>query len=74
MQTSKRIGQRYQKHDRVRKKTISKSRSLPPRIGTVLEVISETNKRGHTIYYYSIQWDDLKSPAVHAQHVLLNVN
>ena len=44
MQISKRIGQRYQKNDRVLKKTISKSRSLPPRIGTVLEVISETNK------------------------------
>ena len=69
-QTSNRVGQRYQKNDRVRKKTLSNSISLPPRIGTVLDVTVRVDRRGHPAFYYSIQWDDLKSPATHAQHVL----
>ena len=69
-QTYNRVGQRYQKNDRVRKKTIGKSKALPPRIGTILDVTVRVDRRGHPAFYYSIQWDDLKSPATHAQHVL----
>ena len=71
MTNAPRIGQRYKEGDRVTKKTVSKSRSLPTRRGKILEVEVRKDRRGHPNYYYSIQWDDLKSPAVHAQHVLL---
>jgi hypothetical protein len=69
-----RVGQRYQKNDRVRKKTVGKKRSLPSRIGTIMDVMVKTDKRGHPAFYYSIQWDDLKSPATHAQQVLIPLN
>lgn len=68
-----RIGQRYKEGQRVAKKTISKSRSLPPRVGVILGVEIKKDRRGHPSYYYKIQWDDLKSPAVHAQQVLLSI-
>jgi len=69
--TSSRIGQRYQIGDSVLKKTIGKSKSLPPRRGVILDVQVKRDRRGHPSYYYSIQWNDLKSPAVHAQQVLM---
>ena len=70
MNQQKRIGQRYQVNERVLKKTISASRSMAPRKGRILSVEKRLNKRGHVSYYYRIQWDDLKSPSLHAQHVL----
>ena len=70
MNQQKRIGQRYQVNERVLKKTISASRSMAPRKGKILSVEKRLNKLGHVSYYYRIQWDDLKSPALHAQHVL----
>ena len=69
----KRIGQRYKKGQRVAKKSISRTRALPSRVGVVLGVEIKKDRRGHPSYYYQVQWDDLKSPALHAQQVLLSV-
>ena len=73
MNQPKRIGQRYQVNDRVKKKIISASRSMAPRKGRILSVEKKLNKRGQPSFYYQIQWDDLKSPSLHAQHVLSNL-
>ena len=70
---NKRIGQKYKEGQRVAKKIASKSLSLPPRVGVVLGVEIKKDRRGHPSYYYKIQWEDLKSPALHAQQVLLSV-
>ena len=52
---NKRIGQRYKEGQRVAKKSISKSRALPPRVGVVLGVEIKKDRRGHPSYYYQIQ-------------------
>ena len=72
--SQKRIGQKYQVNDRVLKKTVSASKSMAARTGKVLAVEQRTNSRGYSFYYYHIQWDDLKSPSIHAQHVLLKTD
>jgi len=66
-----RVGQRFKKGDRVRKKTIGGTK--PPRFGVVLSAQQKPNARGQNFWYYTVQWDDLKSPAIHAQHVLLEI-
>jgi len=73
MRASSRIGQRYVVGDRVKKKTVGRS-TLPPRVGSITGVEIRTDRRGHPNYYYLIQWDDLKSLATHAQHVLTPLN
>ena len=67
--TAARVGQRYQRGDRVKKRTIGGVK--PPRFGTVLHATTKNDSRGHQSWYYSVQWDDLKSPSIHAQHALL---
>ena len=44
---------------------------MPRRKGKILSVEKRTNSRGYPTYYYQVQWSDLKSPSIHAQHVLL---
>jgi hypothetical protein len=69
-----RIGQRYKAGDRIKKIPLSKSRSFAPRVGVILDVEEREDARGHPRYYYKIRWDDLRTPAIHAQHVLIPVN
>ena len=69
-----RIGQRFKKGDRIKKIPLSKSRSFVPRVGVILDVEEKKDTRGHPRYYYKIKWDDLKTPAIHAQHVLTPIN
>ena len=64
-----RVGQRYQLGQRVKKRATAISKK--PRFGTVLEAIEGSDSRNHPMWYYSIQWDDLKSPSIHAQHALV---
>lgn len=71
MKKQTRIGQKYQVNDQVFKKIISSSQSMPRRKGKILSVEKRTNSRGYPTYYYQVQWSDLKSPSIHAQHVLL---
>ncbi len=70
--TSIRVGQRYHQGDRVKKRTAGGNK--PPRYGTVLEPIEGKDSRKSKIWYYSVQWDDLKSPAIHAQQSLIPLN
>ena len=67
-----RIGQRYHQGDRVKKRTIGGGKS--PRYGTILKPIEDKDRRGSQLWYYSVQWDDLKSPATHAQQSLIPLN
>ena len=69
-----RIGQKYKAGDRIKKIPLSKSRSLAPRSGVVVDVEKIKDSRGHPRYYYQILWDDAKTPATHAQHVLVPIN
>ena len=70
MISSNKVGQKYQLNDRVRKTTVHKSASLPPRVGVILGVEVKKDKKKRPTYYYMVQWDDLKSPSLHAQQVL----
>ena len=70
--TNNRVGQRFKEGDRVKKRAIGGTK--PPRFGTVLRAITKNDSRGHPAWYYSVQWDDLKSPAIHAQHILIPTN
>ena len=72
MTNQSRIGQRFQKGDRVKKRTAGTTK--PPRFGTILLATEKNDSRGHPSWYYSIQWDDLKSPAIHAQQALIPFN
>ena len=38
------------------------------RVGSVVEMISNKDSRGHNIWYAMVQWDNLKSPSKH--HVM----
>jgi len=69
---TQRVGQRYNQGDRVKKRTIGGDR--PPRYGTILNPIEDKDRRGSIMWYYSVQWDDLKSPATHAQQSLIPLN
>jgi hypothetical protein len=70
MTYSEKVGQKYQLNDRVRKTSIHKSASLPTRVGVILGVEVKKDKKRRPSYYYMVQWDDLKSPSLHAQQVL----
>jgi len=69
-QVRSRVGQRFNPDDRVKKQKLGGDNSLPQRVGTVLEAFARKEKRGHTVYYYSVLWDDLKTPSIHGQNVL----
>ncbi len=69
MAPTNRVGQRHQINDRVRKKTLGGGK--PTRYGTIIEPTIKTDSRGYKVYYYHVQWDDLQSPSLHAQHVLI---
>lgn len=64
-----RIGQRHKVNDRVKKRSLGGNK--PPRYGTIIEPTIKKDSRGHQVYYYHVQWDDLQSPSLHAQHVLI---
>ncbi len=64
-----RIGQRFQVGDRVKKRATAISKK--PRFGIIVEAIEGSDSRNHPMWYYSILWDDLKSPMKHAQHALV---
>ena len=64
-----RIGQRFQVGGRVKKRATAIAKK--PRFGTILEAIENSDRRNHPIWYYSVQWDDLKTPSIHAQHALV---
>jgi putative ribosome biogenesis GTPase RsgA len=66
-----RVGQRYQVGDRVKKKTVSSTLSLPPLRGAIVEVQKKENKLKHPVYYYKVKWDEKLSSSIHAQHALL---
>lgn len=70
--STQRVGQRYHQGDRVKKRTIGGGK--PTRYGTVLKPIEDKDRRGSKIWYYSVQWDDLKTPATHAQQSLIPLN
>tara|TARA_R100000781_G_scaffold1477_2_gene2440 strand:+ start:385 stop:606 length:222 start_codon:yes stop_codon:yes gene_type:complete len=72
MTNIQRVGQRYHPGDRVKKRTATGNK--PPRYGTILNPIEDKDRRGSIMWYYSVQWDDLKSPATHAQQSLIPLN
>ena len=67
-----RVGQRYEKGDRVQKRTAGGNK--PPRVGTIKLATEKNDSRGHPSWYYSVLWDGLKSTSIHAQQALIPLN
>jgi len=75
MPNPNRVGQRFLEGDRVTKRRIDGFKSRrSPRTGKIVEVIEEEkkvkNRNPFKHYSYKVLWDDLKSPALHAQQTL----
>jgi len=68
-QSSRRIGPRFTEGDRVTKTGTCGHAELARFSGTIRKRLNTSNKRGHLLYSYDVQWDNGKT-STHAQSIL----